>query len=212
MNPLETTLPPMEEPIKADTLTISRDVFYVEHRRKLYKWKRGDSEWTHTGLIDTGKQLDDVRQGFKLAVFGETVYVGKRDGKLFGSSDGGKRWTDVTSRLPLRFTHFKEIAFAGSMVYVATDTGVITSATGEHWHLITDGENKPPVINHFAVAGASVYGAGDTGVYRLKTHRQWEQISSDIPEEIASLAVLNNKLYGVTQKQGLFYMLLDPIE
>jgi len=201
----------IEKPVKTETLAISRDVFYVEHRRGLYKWRRSDSEWTHTGLADTRKQSDDVRKGFKLAVSEETVYVGKRDGQLFQSRDGGDSWRDVTPNLPLRFTHFNGIVFAGSRVYVLTDKGVLISERGEHWQVVTDGENQRPVINKIAVAGGLVYGAGDTSVYRLKPRGKWEQIASDIPDDIVTLALLNNRLYGVTQQHRMFYMLLDPV-
>ncbi len=202
-----------EAQMREDTLTISRDVFYVEYKRGLFKWKLGDPQWTYTGLLDAGEAPDDSwGKGFELAVSGETVYVGKRDGKLFQSIDAGNSWRDVTPTLPLRFTRFKEIVFAGSTVYVATDKGVLISATGEYWQVIADTVNKPTVINQLAVEGATVYGAGETGVYRLETHGQWKQISSEgIPEDVTSLAILNNKLYGVTQRRGLFHISLEPV-
>ena len=103
---------------------VSGETFYIECLRRLFKWKPGDSEWTNTGLIDTGEQPNsDLDKAFKLAVSAETVYVGKRDGKLFQSFDGGDSWRDVTSSLPLCFERFKEIIFVGSTVYVATDEG-----------------------------------------------------------------------------------------
>ena len=112
---------------------VSGETFYIEYLRRLFKWKPGDWEWTNTGLIDTGKQPNsDLDNEFKLAVSAETVYVGKRNGRLFQSFDGGDNWRDLTSSLPLRFNHFKEIVFAGSTVYVATDKGVLGSQTGTH--------------------------------------------------------------------------------
>lgn len=203
----------IEAQMREDTLTINHDVFYVEYKRGLFKWKLGDPQWTYTGLVDTGEvHDDDWTKGFELAVSGETVYVGKRDGKLFQSLDAGNSWRDVTPTLPLRFTRFKEIVFAGSTVYVATDKGVLISANGEYWQMITDTANKPTVINQLAVKGATVYGAGDTGVYRLDTRGQWEQISSEgIPDDVTSLAILNNRLYGVTERRGLCHIFLEPV-
>ena len=201
-----------ENSIKPDTLTISGDVFYLEFRRTLFKWRLGDPTWTNTGLVDTPQGTDaDKQNEFKLAVSGATVYVGKRDGKLFQSLDEGNSWKDVTPNLPLRFTHFTKIAFAGATVYVATDKGVLVSRNGEHWQTVRDKTNKRIVINQLAVGGSMAYGINDRGVYRLNTREQWEEIASEIPDEVTTLTVLNNRLYGVTQQQGLFHMLLEPI-
>ena len=100
------------------------------------------------------------------------MYVGKRDGKLFQSLDEGNSWKDVTPILPLRFTRFKEIVFAGSTVYVATDEGVLASQNGEHWRVLTDEMGERPVIDRFAVDHTHVYSAGDAGVYRLSDPRK----------------------------------------
>ena len=39
----------------------------------------------------------------KLAVSGETVYAGKRDGHLFRSLDGGNTWKDLTANFTASF-------------------------------------------------------------------------------------------------------------
>ena len=137
----EITVLPTERCVKTKTLTANRDVFYVEYKRRLFKWRLGDPEWTNTGLIDTGEGVDkDFYTGFKIAVSGDTVYVGKREGQLLRSLDGGNSWRDITSNLPLDFAHFKEIVFSGSTLYVATDKGVLVSETGEYWRVITDSD------------------------------------------------------------------------
>ena len=84
------------------------------------------------------ESYDNDSEDLKLGVSGETIYVGKRDGKLFQSLDGGSSWRDVTPSLPLHFTRFKEITFADSTIYVATDEGVLSSETGAHWRVLTD--------------------------------------------------------------------------
>ncbi|MDE0554484.1 MAG: sigma-70 family RNA polymerase sigma factor, partial [Candidatus Poribacteria bacterium] len=132
----------------AGGFTSTNETFYVEYQRRLFKWKPGDPEWTNTGLMDLGKQPDeDLQNGFKLAASGETVYVGKREGELFQSLDSGDTWKDITSSLPLPFTHFSEIVFAGSTVYIATDTGVLASQDGENWRVLTDSTDQPVVID-----------------------------------------------------------------
>ena len=190
---------------------VSGETFYVEYLRRLFKWKLGDPGWTDTGLIDLTQKSPWGQRGygFKLAVSGETVYVGKRDGQLFQSLDGGNSWRDITLILPLRFTYFKEIVFAGPMVYIATDTGVLASQNGEHWRVLTDGMGQRRVIDKFAVDGTAVYGAGNAGVYRLGSRGKWEQVSPSVPGKVVSLAINNNRLYVVASRRGLFHISLD---
>ena len=202
--------------MRTETAAASRNVFYIEYIGELFKWKLGDPGWTSTGLIEDNPLYSDTSfEVFKLAVLGKTVYAGKWDGKLFQSFDEGESWRDVTPTLPLRFTHFKDIAFAGSSVYVGTDNGVVASQTGENWRVLTDGIGTRIVIDKFAVDGTTVYGAGDAGGYRLNAHTQWEQISSEVPNTISDLVIANDKLYSATdlvssgKKMGLFYISLE---
>ena len=151
-----------------------------------------------------------LNSGFKLAVSAETVYVGKRDGRLFQSLDGGDSWRDVTASLPLHFTRFNEIVFVGATVYVATDEGVLSSQNGEYWRVITDKMDARIVIDRFAVDGTTVYGAADTGIYRLEG--EWQQISPEVPDKVISLVVSNDRLYIATEQRGLFHISLGEEE
>ena len=204
-----TTLPVLGG-VEVKTVSVSRDMFYVEYKRGLFKWKLGDPNWINTGLVDTSYMFDNnFRNGFKIAVSAESVYVGKRDGKLFQSLDSGTSWKDVTPSLPLRFIHFKEITFVGSTIYVATDTGVLASQTGEHWRVLTDSTGAYTVIDRLAVDGAQIYGIGEAGIYNLDTQRQWNQISSEVPDKVAALAIVDNKLYSAIDGQGIFHISLE---
>ena len=205
--------------LRTETAAASRNVFYIEYIGELFKWKLGDPEWTSTGLAeDNPLYYNKSFEMFKLAVSGETVYAGKWDGQLFQSLDEGESWRDVTPTLPLRFTHFKDIVFAGSSVYVATDNGVMASQTGENWRVLTDGMGTRVVIDKFAVDGTRVYGAGDASGYRLNTRTQWEQISSEMPKAISNLVITNDKLYSATniisgaKERGLFYISLEEMK
>ncbi|MYC76574.1 sigma-70 family RNA polymerase sigma factor [Candidatus Poribacteria bacterium] len=209
----EILLDSSERSVKNKTLAVSRGVFYAEYKRRLFKWRLGDPEWKNTGLIDTSEVVDeDAHAGFKIAVSGETVYVGKRDGKLFRSVDGGSNWRDITSNLPLDFAHFKEIVFSGSTLYVATDKGILVSETGEYWRVGTDRTDTRVVINQFALDGTEVYGIADTGVYQLNTRGHWEQVSSEVPDGITSLTITNGRLYGAAEERGIFNMPLEDTE
>ena len=194
---------------KATTVVVYRDVFYAEYGRRLFKWRLGDPEWTNTGLTDRSQlSYEDLSKELKLAVLGETVYVGKRDGKLFQSLDEGSSWRDVTPSLPLDFAHFKEIILVGSTVYVATDVGVLSSETGVHWRVLTDSADMRPIIDRFAVDGTTIYGVGDIGAYRLDTRNQWRQVSSETLGETIALVVINDKLYSAIKDHGIFHISL----
>ena len=198
----------MKKHWEAGGFAVRDGTFYAECQRRLFKWEPSSQEWRNTKLIDTSEQPDnELDRGFKLAVSAETVYVGKRDGKLFQSLDGGDTWKDLTSSLPLRFTHFNEIICVGTTVYVATDNGVLSSQNGEYWRVVTDKIGTPIVIDRFAVDGTTVYGAGDTGVYHLES--EWQQISPEVPDKVISLVVSNDKLYIATEQHGLFHISLE---
>ena len=194
---------------KTRIVAVCNDVFYAEHRRTLFKWIPGAPEWISTGLTDMSqKSYEDLSKDLKLAVLGETLYVGKRDGKLFQSLDEGSTWRDVTPNLPLHFTYFTEIIFADSTVYVGTDEGVLSSETGVHWRVLTDSAGGHPIVDRFAVDGTTIYGVGNIGAYRLDTSNQWKHVSSEALGETVALAVINDKLYSAIKDRGIFHISL----
>ena len=208
-DPLTTILNTVTDFTEVGAFAISDKAFYAEYKGKLLKWRSGDAKWKDTGLADTSTQSDeDSKNGFKLAVSGKVVYAGKRDGKLFQSLDGGNSWRDVTSSLSFSFTRFKEITFAGSTVYIATDKGVLSSQTGAHWQVLTDRTGERIVIDRFAIDHTRVYGAGDTGVYHLDAHGKWKQIAPAVPGKVLSLAVDRNRLHVLTQQRRMFHISL----
>ena len=209
---------------------VSGDTYYVEYGQALYRWKPGMSEWHNTGLVDKGEDpflsllsgpfdySADVStsydaigsMGFKIAVSGSTVYVGKRDGHLSQSFDDGDTWNDVTTDLPFSFEKFKAIAFAGPTVYVATDKGVTYSSDGIHWQAATDAEGGPLVMVRLAVEGTTVYGHTEQRVYLLKEGSNiWTQATPEIPGSVISFAVDGNTLYVGTANRGVLRFNLD---
>ena len=208
-----TNLSDAEGQPKFGGFAVSGETFYTEYKRRLFKWTPGSTDAIDTGLTDTDKHIDDdaLDRGFKIAASAETVYVGKRDGKLFQSIDGGNSWRDVTPNILSSFSQIKDIIFVGSTVYVATDIGVLTSGDGERWSLLTDTDNigTSIIIDRFAMEGSSFYGAGDKGVYSLDSRGRWEQILANIPDKVISLSASPDKLYIGTEKLGIFHTSLE---
>ena len=209
---------------------VSGDTYYVEYGQVLYRWEPGMREWHNTGLVDEGEDsfasllsspdsysadvatsYDAITSmGFKIAVSGSTVYIGKREGSLFQSSDEGDTWNDVTADIPFSFEKFKAVVFAGATVYVATDTGVAYSRDGTHWHTATDTESKDLVVSRLAVEGTTVYGQTDRHVYLLKEGSNiWKQATPEIPGSVISFAVEDNTLYVGTAHRGVLRFTLD---
>ena len=145
-----------------------------------------------------------MAQRFKIAVSGETVYVGKRDGQLVQSLDGGDTWNDKTANLPLPVVSFNQIVFADATVHVATDRGVFSSKDGVVWHTITDNAGESIIIKALATTEDTVYGANDDGIYQLEGETgTWEQIVPEIPDAITSLVVDKDAFYVGTEHRGV---------
>ena len=193
---------------------VSDDTFYMEYNFKLFRWEPGDTEWYDTELEETAELDVDVwhkiMEGFKLTVSGNTVYVGKRDGHLVVSFDRGNNWIDVTPILPFPVKVFKEIVFAGSTVYVATDAGVATSSDGKRWRAITDTAGTHLIMERLAVDGTNVYGAAEKSVYRLESDGvTWKQLTPEVPDIVTSLAIDRNVLYVGTQSSGMLHFTVN---
>ena len=188
---------------------VSGDTFYMEYNYKLLRWEPGDTEWYDTEQEETVElTLDLAFRKLKLAASGNTVYVGKRDGHLVVSFDKGNNWIDLTPALPFPVKVFNAIVSADSTVYVATDAGIITSDDGRHWHTVTNAEGSNLIMEHLAVDGTTLYGVSKTGVYWLE-NGTWQQVVSEVPERVTSLAVDGNVLYVGTHGSGVLHFNLN---
>ena len=191
-------------------LAVSNDTFYMEYNYKLFRWRPGETEWYDTEMEETSEiPRDKMMSGFELAVSGNTVYVGKRDGHLVVSFDKGNNWLDLTPSLPFSVKDFNDIMFAGSTVYVATDAGVMTSDNGKNWRAITDAAGTSLTVDRLAVDGTNIYGVSKTGIYRLQTDTGlWDRIAPEIPEasgSVTSFDIDGNVLYVGTNGSGVFH-------
>ena len=189
---------------------VSGNIFYMEYNFKLFRWEPGDTEWYDTGQEETVMfTMELLKKDLKLSVSGNTVYIGKRDGKLMGSFDKGTNWIDFTLALPFPVNNYNQILAAGTTVYVATDAGVATSENGKNWQTLVDAEGTNLVMEHLAVDEDILYGVTEkSGIYRLK-NGIWEQVVAEIPDNINSIAVDGVNLYVGTQNQGMLHYTLQ---
>ena len=188
------------------TFAIAGDTVFMEYKHKLYRWRRGETKWHYTGLEDSGyfSFANTHAKGLMLAVSGNTVYAGKRDGDLFQSLDNGDTWNNITTNLAFPFRYFKEVLFGGGVVYVSTDMGVMCSRDGGTWYMLTDVDGNRPVMDRITVDGITVYGVCDSGVYRVDNQTNtWEQIAPELPHTATSFAVNSNTFYIGTQRNGV---------
>ena len=195
------------------TFTVADDTIFMEYRHKLYRWEFGETAWDDpggepvwhdTGLEDHAEISPIGRKGLALAVSGNTVYAGKREGELFLSQDGGDTWRDITANLVSPIGYFKEILFAGSTVYVSTDIEVMCSRDGETWHGLTDVDGNRLIMDRIAADGVTVYGVCDSGVYQADNQTNtWKQIIPELPHTAISFAVDGNTFYIGTKQNGV---------
>ena len=184
---------------------VSGETYYMEYNYKLFRWKPGDTRWSDTGVEETCELTrENMSRSFKLATSGETVYVGKRDGHVCQSLDGGDNWNDITFNLPLSVEYFKEIVFAGATVHIVTDKGVFSSIDGANWRALTDRAGECIAIKSLATTEDTVYGANDDGIYHLEQETgTWKQIVPEIPDAITSLVVDEDTFYIGTERRGV---------
>ncbi len=203
----------MEERLTNGGFTIADNTVFMEYRRKLFKWHRSERRWMNTGLIDSTERTvgADTSKGLTLAASQNVVYVGKRDGSLFQSLNSGDSWKEITADLPFSFLYFEGMVFAGPIVYLITDQGVMNSHDGLNWSTLTDTEGHRIPITRIAVDGDKVYGVGNRGVYRIDSETNtWIQMSSEVPYKITAFAVDRGIFYIGTRHRGVLRLQLNP--
>ena len=93
--------------------------------------------------------------------------------------------------------------------HVAEERAKTAKDGGKNWRTVIDTDGTNLIMEHLAVDGASLYGITNTiGVYRLESG-SWEQIVSEIPNHITSLAIEGNTLYVGTANNGMLHFNLE---
>ncbi len=191
--------------------TMTGETVFMEFRHKLFRWRKGETQWFNTGIMDITERAPgaDTSKGLTLAASQNVVYAGKRDGSLFQSLDSGENWKELTANLPFAFAYFEEIVFAGATVYVVTDQGVMNSHDGINWHVLTDTEGHPVHIVRIAAEGDKVYGISNRGVYRINGTNTWIRMSSEVPYKVTAFAVDRGIFYIGTRHRGVLRLHLN---
>ena len=195
-----------EEYRSTGTFAITNDTVFMEYKRELFRWRRGETVWHNTGLENSDRSSfpGNPASRLVLAVFGNTVYAGKRDGDLFRSVDNGDTWQDITASLAFPFGYFKDIRFASATVYISTDMGVMCSRDGETWHVLTDVNGKRLVMDKITVNGITAYGVSDSGVYQVDPYTNtWEPITPALPYTATAFAAAGDTFYIGTKQNGV---------
>ena len=198
---------PIAEALKTGgTFTLTKDTVFMEYRHKLFRWKHGETTWHDTGLEDPVDLSgpNDTDRGLTLAAYGNTIYVGKRNGKFFQSVDNGDTWYDITVNLAFSFGYLKEILFVGSTLYLSTNNGIMRSQDGKTWSVLTDVDGNRCIMDKIAVDGITVYGVCDGGVYRVDSQTNiFKQIAPELPHTATAFAVDGRTFYIGTKQNGV---------
>ena len=219
---------------RSGEFAISGDTFYIEYERKLYRWTRGEPKWHDTGMQDAPAFGDYYpHKGLQFAVSGTVICLGKNNGSLFQSLDGGDTWRDITATFPFpldrsksplielsevhemmrKLPHFKDIVYVGNTVYIITTDGGAMSNDGENWQLLTNEKSVPITLSEFAVKGTTLYGASEIGAYRLNNETNtWIQIAPEVPGGVTSLVVADDVLYVGTNYRGILRLPLHDLQ
>ena len=202
----------IDERLTNGGFTMTDETVFMEFRRKLFRWRKGEAQWFNTGIVDTTERAPgaNTSKGLTLAASQNIVYAGKRDGSLFQSIDSGENWKEITADLPFSFAYFEEIIFAAATVYVVTDQGVMNSHDGINWNALTATDGNRPLIARIAVDGDKVYGVANRGVYRIDAATDTLiRISSEVPYKITAFAVDRGIFYIGTRHRGALRLQLN---
>ncbi len=190
---------------------------------RVYRTSDGADLWTAISPSLSARYLTTIGVS---AIDDQVVYAGSRDGAVWGTTDGGANWDDLTAGLPDRWvTRLTPDPFTASRVYV-TLSGYITDGSslphvfrsddyGATWSDISSNLPDAPVNDLLVdpMDEAFLYAGTDVGVFvSPDTGATWALLGTGMPVTcIADLEIHENtrKIVAGTHGRSMFQARLD---
>ena len=148
----------MEFDNQVNAIAVDGSYVYVATENDVEVSPDGGNTW-HLSYIQTFDLLS-------AAVNNSKLYVGSYYGyppNLSMSPDSGKTWIELDTGLPMNNTDVFGMAFAGTDIFLATNSGIYLSKDeGAHWVPSDSGLNGTPIITCMFINNGIVYAGADT--------------------------------------------------
>lgn len=192
------------------------------------KWERISGDLTDNNKAQMGQNPSAIPYQTIVAIAEspkkkDLLYIGTDDGRLHMTLDGGKEWTELTSRIPTRrwYSRLVPSAHAEGTVYV-TQRGREDDDFGAYLYKSTDfGKSFRSIANNIPAGSINViredrrnanllYVGTDFGVF-VSTNggARWEVLGGNLPSVQVSdlqIDVTNNLLVIATYGRGMWTM------
>lgn len=161
----------------------------------VYKSTDQGQSWSAAGLQGSGIYCLDI--------WGDVLYAGSYDGRLWSSANAGQSWSPVGSGLPYGIV--RGAVRSGTTLYAGVDGGgVYKLPDGQTTWTAMNAGLPAPVCSCLNLGGSTLYlGTGMNGVYRWNAGAQTWEVAGLENQTIFCLAYVNGTLMAGTWG-GLF--------
>jgi photosystem II stability/assembly factor-like uncharacterized protein len=160
------------------------------YRQELFRSTDDGVTWEVVALGLPGSTVQSIVQADSLTLYGSSY--GNRGSVLMISHDGGRSWSELTSRGLAGIPATPRLCFGDSTVIVAADGGGLLRTTdrGANWDVCTEGISWAQATALAVDSVGTVYAVSSTGLYR-STDRgdQWIRCTNGIGGGSFGLAV-----------------------
>jgi photosystem II stability/assembly factor-like uncharacterized protein len=159
------------------------------------------------------------------------IWAGTNDGKVWYTTEGGGKWTDVTKNIGMpvwgTVTSIEPSFFHAGTAYVSVDYHLVddrdpyiykTTDFGKTWTRISDGLPKGPLAYVRNVSedpnceGLLFAGTGNALYYSLDDGAKWTQLKSGLPPSPVTWTVVQKRFHDlVVSTYGRGFYILDDI-